>query len=155
MAYWLVKTEPEECSIEDFAAAPDKSVHWDGVRNYQARNFLRQMAVGDQVLIYHSSCRDIGVAGVVEVVREAYADLAQFDADSPYFDAASKRDDPRWSAVDLRYVCRFPQLLPLADIKAMPELAELPLVKRGNRLSVMPVSAGEWRHINQAATAGL
>lgn len=147
MAEWLVKTEPEECSIDDFARQPDKPVVWEGVRNYQARNFLRQMCTGDQVFIYHSSCKHIGIAGIARVSREAYPDPAQFDQGSPYFDAKSSRDKPRWDAVDMLHVEKFPRLLPLEELKAIPALVSLPLVKQGNRLSVMPVSAQEWRTI--------
>ncbi len=145
MAKWLVKTEPSECGIEDFAGAPDKPIPWDGVRNYQARNFLRDMAQGDQVFIYHSSCKHIGIAGVATVVRPAYPDPTQFDSASPYFDARSSPDNPRWQAVDLVFAKRFAQLIPLDEIKAQSGLKELALVRPGNRLSVMPVSEAEWR----------
>ncbi len=144
---WLVKTEPDECSIDDFAAAPEKSIPWDGVRNYQARNFLMSMTVGDRVFIYHSSCKLIGIAGVVEVVRAAYPDPAQFDPASDYFDPRSRKESPRWQAVDLRFVSRFDRLIPLAELKELPGLEDLPLVQRGNRLSVMPVSDAQWQII--------
>lgn len=147
MAKWLVKTEPSECGIEDFAREPNKPIPWDGVRNYQARNFLRDMAEGDQVFIYHSSCKHIGIAGVATVVRPAYPDPTQFDSASPYFDAGSSPDNPRWQAVDLVFAKRFAELIPLNEIKAQPGLAELALVRPGNRLSVMPVSEAEWRLI--------
>lgn len=147
MATWLCKTEPSECSIDDFADAPGKAVVWEGVRNYQARNFMRQMAMGDEILIYHSSCAQIGVAGIVKVVRTAYPDPAQFDKASVYHDPKSQLDNPRWDAVDMVFVRKLPQLIPLDAIKALPGLEELPLVKRGNRLSVMPVSRKEWEII--------
>ena len=147
MNLWLVKTEPSECSIQDFARAPDQAIAWDGVRNFQARNYLRQMSVGDQVLLYHSSCRHIGIAGIVEVVREAYPDPTQFDAGSPGFDPKSRRDDPRWSAVDLRHVRTLPELLPLSELKTLEGLQDLPLVRKGNRLSVMPVTPQQWQII--------
>lgn len=147
MAYWLAKTEPSECSIDDFAAAPFKAIVWEGVRNYQARNFLRQMAVGDEVLVYHSSCKDIGVAGIVKVVRAAYPDPAQFDRESIYVDEKSPKDTPRWDAVDLMFVRKLPRLIPLDELKAMPALAELALVQKGSRLSVMPVTAAQWHAI--------
>lgn len=149
MAKWLVKTEPAECGIDDFAQAPDTPIPWDGVRNYQARNFLRAMAPGDEVLLYHSSCRHIGIAGIVEVVRAAYPDPAQFDPDSPYHDPKSPRDNPRWSAVDLRYVRTLPRLIPLAELKTLPGLDHLALLRKGSRLSVMPVSEAEWHIILQ------
>lgn len=147
MAYWLMKTEPEECSIDDLAAHPERPVVWEGVRNYQARNYLRQMQEGDEVLIYHSSCRLIGVAGVARVVRAAYPDPAQFESGSPYADPKSPRDNPRWDAVDVGFVSKFPRILPLDELKAVPALAELPLVRKGNRLSVMPVSKSEWQAV--------
>ncbi|MES3007863.1 MAG: EVE domain-containing protein [Pseudomonadota bacterium] len=153
MTQWLVKTEPEECSIDDLAARPQKPVVWEGVRNYQARNFLREMSEGDQVFIYHSSCKHIGIAGVARVVRAAYPDPSQFDSNSIYFDAKSPRDKPRWDSVDLLFVEKFPQLLSLDALKAMPGLEALPLVKAGSRLSVMPVGEGEWALIQQAANA--
>jgi len=145
MAYWLVKTEPSECGIEDFARSPDTPIRWDGVRNFQARNFLMQMAVGDLVLIYHSSCRHIGIAGIARVSASAYADPSQFDPNSPYFDARSNNEKPRWQAVDLIFERQFPRLLPLDEIKALAGLEGLALVQRGSRLSVMPVSAEQWR----------
>lgn len=147
MAKWLAKTEPSECSIDDFAGNPDKPIVWEGVRNYQARNFLRDMKTGDEIFIYHSSCKHIGVAGIVNVVREAYPDPAQFDAKSPYFDAKSAKDNPRWSAVDMSFVCKFPQIISLDQLKSMPELEYLSLVQKGSRLSVMPVSDAEWKAI--------
>lgn len=145
MAYWLVKTEPAECGIEDFARAPNTPVRWDGVRNFQARNFLMQMAVDDLVLIYHSSCRHIGIAGIARVSTSAYADPSQFDPNSPYFDARSTHDKPRWQAVDLVFERQLPRLLPLDEIKALAGLEGLALVQRGSRLSVMPVSTEQWR----------
>ncbi len=151
MAHWLVKTEPDECSIDDLAARPQKPVVWEGVRNYQARNFLREMREGEQVFIYHSSCKHIGIAGVARVARDAYPDPSQFDSNSIYFDARSPRDKPRWDSVDLLFVEKFTQLLTLDELKAMAGLEALPLVKAGNRLSVMPVGEQEWELILQAA----
>lgn len=148
MNYWLFKTEPEECSIDDFAKAPDKAIVWEGVRNYQARNFLRdQVKTGDLVFIYHSSCKDIGIAGVAEVVRSSYPDPSQFNSLSPYFNAKSNETKAPWAAVDLQFVEKFPQLLPLDKLKQSTKLEQLPLVKKGNRLSVMPVSSAEWQYI--------
>lgn len=149
MAYWLLKTEPEECSIDDLADSPAKPVAWEGVRNYQARNFLRQMKEGDHAFIYHSSCKHIGIAGIARVARGAYPDPAQFDVASVYFDARSPKDNPRWDAVDMVFVEKFPELLSLDAIKENPALESLPLVRKGNRLSVMPVSEKEWNAIKR------
>ncbi|MCH8499776.1 MAG: EVE domain-containing protein [Marinobacter sp.] len=146
MAYWLVKSEPDECSIDDFAREPQRPIRWDGVRNYQARNFLRDMSVGDQVLIYHSSCAQVGVAGIANVVSAAYPDPAQFDPDSPYHDPKSNPEEPRWSAVDLCFSRKFSAVIPLKQIKAEPALADMLLVSR-SRLSVMPVSEAQWQQI--------
>jgi predicted RNA-binding protein with PUA-like domain len=147
MAKWLAKTEPDECSIDDFAEHPDKPVVWEGVRNYQARNYLKDMAVGDEVFIYHSSCKLIGIAGIVRVVRAAYPDPAQFNKKSPYFDAKSPPDNPRWQAVDMVFVRKLPRLIPLDELKSMSGLDDLALVKKGSRLSVMPVSDKAWKLI--------
>lgn len=147
MAFWLAKTEPAECGIEDFARDPATAIAWVGVRNYQARNYLRTMAVGDEVLVYHSSCALIGVAGIVRVTRAAYPDPSQFDPASPYVDPKSPLDAPRWSAVDMAFVARLPQLLTLEAMRAMPALAQMPLLQRGNRLSVLPVTAAQFAAI--------
>lgn len=147
MAKWLVKTEPSECGIDDFASAPQTPIRWDGVRNYQARNFLKAMAEGDEVFVYHSSCKDIGIAGVVRVVRTAYTDPTQFDPESPYFDAKSAPGNPRWQAVDMAFERKLPRLISLDRLKTLPGLENLPLVQRGSRLSVMPVDEAEWRII--------
>lgn len=147
MAYWLMKTEPDECSIDDFARAPAKALRWDGVRNYQARNFMRQMALGDQVFLYHSSCADIGIAGIVEVVKTAYPDPAQCDPESAYFDAKSSPEKPRWDAVDVRFVEKFKRVIRLADLREISALAEQPLLRKGNRLSVIPFSGAEWQAV--------
>lgn len=148
MSAWLFKTEPTELSIDDLAARGAAGAVWEGVRNYQARNMLRdQVKVGDKVFIYHSSCAAVGIAGIAVVIRAAYPDPAQFDADSVYFDAGSKLEQPRWIAVDVRHEKTFAELIPLAALKANPALAEMALVQRGNRLSVMPVSAAQWRAV--------
>ncbi|SNY59493.1 Predicted RNA-binding protein, contains PUA-like domain [Arsukibacterium tuosuense] len=148
MNYWLFKTEPAECSIDDFARAPDTPIVWEGVRNYQARNFLRdQVAIGDQVFIYHSSCKDIGIAGIAKVVKAAYPDPSQFDRNSIYFDQKSTTEQPRWIAVNLLFVSKLEQLIRLDKLKSLATLIELPLVRKGNRLSVMPVTRAEWQTI--------
>lgn len=146
MKYWLMKSEPSEVSIDHLAAKPDQTVDWFGVRNYLARNFLRQMKKGDLAFFYHSSCPEPGIAGVVEVTREAYPDPSQFDPESPYFDPKSPKDEPRWSTVDVKLV-RKVTLVPLATLRTRPELAELRLLQKGNRLSVLPVEPEHWRAI--------
>lgn len=148
MRYWLMKSEPGEFSIDDLEAAPEQTEHWDGVRNYQARNMMRdEMEVGDQVLFYHSNTKPPGVVGVAEVAREGYPDHTAFDPQDPHFDPKSDPDDPRWFMVDVRFVERFPKTITLDEIKAEPTLSEMRLVQRGNRLSVMPVSAREFKKI--------
>lgn len=148
MGYWLFKTEPGELSIDDLARLGTDGACWEGVRNYQARNMLRdQVQLDDRVFIYHSSCAQIGIAGIGRVTRAAYPDPSQFDATSIYFDAASAPDKPRWSAVDVQHEETFAHIIPLAALKANPALGELPLVQKGSRLSVMPVTAAQWRAI--------
>ena len=145
--YWLMKSEPDECSIDDLAAAPQRTLPWTGVRNYQARNFMRdQFQVGDGVLFYHSSCPQPGIAGLAEVATAAAPDATQFDPASPYFDPASKREAPRWLGVDVRLV-RKTRLLSLAEMRAAPELASLRVLQRGNRLSITPVTEAEWQAV--------
>jgi predicted RNA-binding protein with PUA-like domain len=149
MRYWLMKSEPDEVSFDDVLAAPGETVAWFGVRNYQARNFMRDdMAVGDGVLFYHSSCAVPGVAGVAEVVSAAYPDESQFDPASPYYDPKASREQPRWISRDIRAV-KQGAYLPLADLRAMPELEDMVLLKKGSRLSVSPVSAAEWKAITK------
>jgi predicted RNA-binding protein with PUA-like domain len=145
--YWLMKSEPDEASIDDLAAAPGRTLAWTGVRNYQARNFMRDaMRVGDGVLFYHSSCDEPGVAGLAEVVSVALPDETQFDPASPYFDPKATPAAPRWLGVDVRLV-RKTRLLPLTEMRAAPELAGMRVLQRGNRLSITPVSADEWRAV--------
>jgi predicted RNA-binding protein with PUA-like domain len=147
MRHWLMKSEPSECSIDDLAAATARTVPWIGVRNYQARNFMRdEMSVGDGVLFYHSSCPEPGIAGLAEVASTAYPDASQFDPKSPYFDPKSKPDAPRWQHVDVKLV-RKTRLLSLAEMRAAPALASMRVLERGNRLSITPVSAAEWRAV--------
>ncbi|MEX2961776.1 EVE domain-containing protein [Microbulbifer sp. TYP-18] len=147
MNYWLFKSEPDVYGITDLAAEPGRTGRWDGIRNYQARNFLRdQVQVGDGVLFYHSACRVPAVVGTAEVVRAAYADPAQFDPGSKYFDPRSSAAKPRWYCVDIRWGSQFARPVPLAAIKRDPELAEMVLVRQG-RLSVQPVTAREWQRI--------
>lgn len=151
--YWLFKTEPTEYSISDLDKEPGKTVRWDGIRNYQARNFLRdQVQTGDGVFIFHSSCRPAGIVGTARIHRGAYADPSQFNGDSPYYDPKSNEDRPRWFAVDLRLVEIFPDTFSTAMIKNNHRLAGMRLLKQG-RLSIQPVSAEEWREILRAAHA--
>ncbi|EKO3646100.1 EVE domain-containing protein [Vibrio metschnikovii] len=146
MAYWLFKTEPDTFSIDTLRT--QKVSPWEGVRNYQARNWLRDaVKEGDKVLIYHSSCQNIGVAGIAQVVREAYVDHFAFDANSAYFDPKSSPESPRWLMVDVEFVRKTQRLIPLSELKLLQELAALPLVKKGNRLSVMQLSESEWQAI--------
>ena len=146
MAYWLVKTEPDTFSIQTLRV--QKTSCWEVVRNYQARNMMRDdVKLGDLVMIYHSSCKKVGVAGIAKVTREAYPDHFQFDPESDYYDPKSSPDNPRWIMVDVEFVRVTERLIPLATLKAMQELSEMPLVKRGNRLSIMPVTEQEWRAI--------
>ena len=145
--YWLMKSEPNECSIDDALAAPKHTVPWTGVRNYQARNSMRDgMRVGDGVLFYHSSCPEPGIAGIARVASTSKTDPTQFDPKSDYFDAASKPEAPRWLLVDVQAL-RKTRLLGLPELRAAPALADLILLRRGNRLSITPVSAEHWNHI--------
>ncbi|KUJ82804.1 EVE domain-containing protein [Microbulbifer flavimaris] len=147
MNYWLFKSEPDEYSIDDLASEPDQIGRWDGIRNYQARNFLRdQVAAGDSVLFYHSACKVPAVVGTAEVVKAAYPDPAQFDPESAYFDPKASPENPRWFCVDLRWGSKFAHPVALATIKADPLLQDMVLVKQG-RLSMQPVAAAEWEHL--------
>jgi len=145
--YWLMKSEPDECSIDDALAAPDATVEWTGVRNYQARNFMRDaMRPGDGVLFYHSSCPQPGIAGIAEIASSTQPDPTQFDPESPWHDPRSKPDDPRWLMLKVRAL-RKTRLLGLAELRADPALADMIVLRRGNRLSITPVTESEWRHI--------
>jgi predicted RNA-binding protein with PUA-like domain len=147
MSYWLMKSEPDEFSIDDLVKAKNQTVAWFGVRNYQARNFMRdQMKIGDEVLFYHSSCPEPGVAGLAKVTSPAYPDETQFDKKSKYFDEKSTRDNPRWMLVDVTLV-RKTRLLSLADMRVDTKLEDMVILKRGNRLSITPVAPAEWKHI--------
>ena len=149
MKYWLMKSEPDECSIDDVLAAPERKTAWSGVRNYQARNFMRDgMRVGDGVFFYHSSCEVPGIAGIAEVASAPYTDASQFDKKSPYYDSASKKEAPRWVNVDVRAL-RKTKLVSLAEIRKHKALAKMVLLRPGNRLSITPVSAAEWRYITE------
>lgn len=150
MKYWLMKSEPDVFGIEDLARAPRRTTAWEGVRNYQARNMLRDdLRKGDLAFFYHSSCEVPGIAGIVKVVREAYPDPTQFDRSSEYYDPASTREAPRWVCVDVQLERRIEPVITLAELRehASGGLREMVILKRGNRLSVTPVSAAEWRSI--------
>tara|TARA_B100000470_G_scaffold4379_1_gene3189 strand:- start:4931 stop:5395 length:465 start_codon:yes stop_codon:yes gene_type:complete len=153
MVFWLFKTEPDAFSIDDLAARPQLTEPWDGVRNYQARNFLRdKVQLGDKVFIYHSSCKQVGIAGVAEVVKAGYPDTEQFNPESKYYDPKASADAPRWYRVDVKFVEKFNTVLPLKIIKSLPEVMEVGLVKKGHRLSIMPVEENEWHALYRAAT---
>ena len=142
--YWLMKSEPDDVSIDDLAAMPRKTVAWYGVRNYQARNFMRdQMQVGDQAFFYHSSCPEPGIAGIVRISKAAYPDASQFDRKSEYFDPKATRDAPRWVNVEVTLVEKT-RLISLAELRDTPQLATMRLLQRGNRLSITPVDPREW-----------
>ncbi len=150
MHYWLLKSEPDAFSIDDLVAAPKQSTCWDGVRNYQVRNFMRdQMQVNDQAFFYHSSCAQPGIAGVVTISRAAYPDPTQFDRKHDHYDAASKCDDPRWLMIDVKLQRKFKRIITLDELRRHQEqeLKQLLILKRGNRLSITPVEASEWRFI--------
>jgi predicted RNA-binding protein with PUA-like domain len=148
MHYWLMKSEPSEFSIDDLAKAPKRSTPWFGVRNYQARNFMRdEMCIGDLAFFYHSSCPEPGIAGIVRISSAPYPDASQFDRKSPYYDPAAKRDAPRWFNVDVTLVEKT-RLVPLAELRAQRELETMRLLQRGNRLSITPVDPGEWKFID-------
>ncbi|HLV60441.1 MAG TPA: EVE domain-containing protein [Fredinandcohnia sp.] len=147
--HWLLKSEPETYSIHDLER--DRVTSWEGVRNYQARNFLREMKVGDKVLFYHSSSTPPGVAGLAEVVREAYPDSFAWDRKSPYYDPRSTEEKPVWFMVDVGFVERFPELLPLPELRDDPALEGMELLRKGSRLSVQPVSKEHFDHIVKLA----
>ncbi|NML30920.1 EVE domain-containing protein [Paraburkholderia antibiotica] len=149
MRYWLMKSEPDEASIDDLANAPHRTLPWTGVRNYQARNFMRDiMQLGDGVLFYHSSCPEPGIAGIAEVSSGAYPDPTQFDRKSPYYDAKSSQETPRWMLVDVVFKKKIP-LIPLAALREHPELQDMRVLAKGNRLSITPVTEAEWRFITK------
>jgi predicted RNA-binding protein with PUA-like domain len=149
MRYWLMKSEPDEVSIDDHAAMPNKTVPWFGGRNYQARNFMRdQMQVGDLAFVYHSSCPEPGIAGIVRISKAAYPDASQFDRKSPYYDPKATRAAPRWFNVEVTLVEKT-RLVPLAELRGQRELAAMRLLQRGNRLSITPVEPGEWKFIDE------
>jgi len=147
MNFWLMKSEPDEFSIEDLAKAPKQTTPWFGVRNYVARNFMRDsMRVGDGVLFYHSSCPEPGIAGLAKVASTSYPDESQFDRKSPYYDPKATRETPRWMLVDVQ-LDRRTRLMPLAEMREHKPLARMATLRRGNRLSITPVTPAEWNYI--------
>jgi predicted RNA-binding protein with PUA-like domain len=153
--YWLLKSEPEAFSIDDLARAKNRTTRWDGVRNYQARNFLRDdIAVGDGVLFYHSNADPPAVAGTASVVRAGYPDPTQFDAKDGHHDAGSTPDAPRWFAVDIAFDTKFAHAVTLPELRADPALGDMVLLRKGSRLSVQPVGPGEWKRISKLGARG-
>ncbi|MGQ3888103.1 EVE domain-containing protein [Legionella sp. CNM-1927-20] len=147
--YWLMKSEPNCFSIDNLYNAPNKTAHWDGVRNYQARNFMRdQMSIGDLVFFYHSNCDTPGIVGIAEINSQAYPDHTAFDPLSEHFDSKSSLENPRWFMVDVTFKEKFKEMIELKQLKQHPELKDMLLLRKGNRLSIMPVSKTEWFFIN-------
>ena len=147
MNAWLMKTEPDECSIDDALAAPKRLTPWTGVRNYQARNYMRDaMRIGDGVLFYHSSCAEPGIAGLAEIASTPYPDPAQFDAKSDYYDPKARRAEPRWFCINVRALKKT-RLMPVTEMRTHAALAQLWTLRPGNRLSITPVTAGEWKFV--------
>jgi len=148
MNYWLMKSEPDAFSIDDLAGKPKKTEHWDGVRNYQARNMMRdEMKKGDRVFFYHSNCAQPGIVGIAEVVKTGYPDFTAFDPQTKYYDLKSDPDNPRWYMVDIKYKRKTHRTISLQELKTHKILAEMPLVRKGNRLSIMPVKQKYWDFI--------
>jgi predicted RNA-binding protein with PUA-like domain len=151
MNYWLMKSEPDVFSFEDLKACNNQTEPWDGIRNYQARNFMRdQMRIGDQVLFYHSNCSPPGVVGIAEIASKPYPDPTAFDPKSKYFDEKSDPDKPRWVLVDVKFKADLKRLVSLEEIKGIPECSEMRLIQRGNRLSIIPVTKDEFEAIRKA-----
>ncbi|WP_446811242.1 EVE domain-containing protein [Methylomonas sp. 2BW1-5-20] len=148
MNYWLMKSEPDTFGIDDLFKRPAQTEHWDGVRNYQARNMMRDdMKIGDQVFFYHSNCEEPGIVGIMQVARESYPDFTAFDPDDKHFDPKSNPDKPTWYMVDVKFVRKLSRNISLRELKLKTELADLALLRRGNRLSIMPVNAEQWAFI--------
>ena len=152
MAYWLMKSEPDVYGIDDLKS--DKKTSWDGVRNYQARNFMRdEMKVGDKVFFYHSNAKPVGIVGIAKVVKAAYPDHTQFDKKSKYFDEKATEEKPRWMMVDIGFVEKFSEVLTLDELKTVKAIEKMPLLQRGQRLSVQPVGDKEWKLVAKMAGA--
>lgn len=148
MNYWLMKSEPDSFSITDLTNRPQQTEPWNGVRNYQARNMMRDdMELGDLIFFYHSNCKEAGIVGIMTVAKEGYADATAFDSNSPYFDAKSDANNPRWIMVDVKLVRPLTRTITLKELKTKTELADFNLLKQGNRLSILPVSKAQWDFI--------
>ena len=148
MRYWLFKSEPNTFSIDDLQACPHSIDHWDGVRNYQARNMMRDdMKPGDLAFFYHSNCKPPGIVGIVEIVKAGYPDFTAQDPDSNYYDPKATADNPIWHMVDVQFKEKFDRMITLDELKEMPDLGDFPLTRRGNRLSIMPVEKKTWKQI--------
>ena len=148
MKYWLMKSEPETFGIDDLKKMPGQTEHWDGVRNYQARNMMRdEMKKGDQIFFYHSNCDVPGIVGIAKVARESYPDFTSWDPESHYYDPKSNEENPRWFMVDVKFVKKFKRTISLAELKADPALEDMPLVKKGSRLSIMPIAEQQREYI--------
>ena len=154
MKYWLIKSEPELFSIDDLAKSKDKTTYWDGVRNYQARNFLRdEMQIGDRIVFYHSNSEPSGAIGICEVVKAGYPDFTAFDPKDIHYDPNSKKDNPTWIMVDVKFIQKFERLVPISEIKGNNKLNKMQLVQRGNRLSVMPLTKSEFDELVKMGTS--
>ena len=152
MQYWLMKSEPEAYSIDDLKSEAKKTGCWDGVRNYQARNFMRdEMRIGDEVFFYHSNCKIPGIVGIAKVVKESYPDHTAFDPNSKYYDPKSSPEKPRWFMVDIKFQEKFPEVVSLATLRENPKLSDMLLLRKGNRLSITPVTSKEWQSILKMA----
>jgi predicted RNA-binding protein with PUA-like domain len=152
MRYWLFKSEPETFSIDDLRARKNSTEHWDGVRNYQARNMLRDdVKVGDEILFYHSNCTPPGIVGIATVVRNGYPDFTAFDPHSDHYDPKSSQEKPQWFMVDVKFKRKFSQMLTLDELKQNPALKDMLILRRGNRLSITPVTSKEWKTILKMA----
>ena len=150
MQFWLMKSEPDVYGIDHLRTEKRKTDHWDGIRNYQARNFMRDdMKKGDLAFFYHSNCDEPGIVGIMEIAKQAYVDHTQFDAQEKYFDPKSKLENPRWLMVNVKFKEKFKQTISLKALKANPKLQDMRLVQKGNRLSIMPVTKKEWDIINK------
>lgn len=148
MNFWLMKSEPDDFSIDDLCAKPNQTETWHGIRNYQARNFIRDgMKIGDLAFFYHSSCKVPGIVGIVEVTSAPLTDQSAFDPNSIYFDAKSTPEQPKWFSINIRFVEKFTQIIPLSTLKSTPQLADMYLVTKGARLSIQPVSEAQWHII--------
>ncbi|MBI1423441.1 MAG: EVE domain-containing protein [Gammaproteobacteria bacterium] len=148
MKYWIMKSEPDVFGIDDLAKRPRKTEHWDGIRNYQVRNMLRDdMQKGDEAFFYHSSCKEPGIAGIIRIVKAAYPDHTAFDPESKYHDPKSDPANPRWLMVDVQLVRKFARVIGLPELRSHPALADLLILRRGNRLSITPISKKHWDYI--------